>query len=152
MLAALLALCPLALAAAPPPTTHDLTNEFCMAGLSLDEMLVVEVGGIVVIRGTTSDPVAAAQAGDVAARLGYARVANLIHVRGLIDDAAIARSAERTLANDRQLNGCAFSVECKKGIVHLSGRVWAEVQKDIAVRVLRRLAGVLDVHSRLVNR
>jgi len=66
---------------------------------------VVEVGGIIVLRGRTSDRAAAEKAATVAQTLGFSRVANLIQVADAPDDARIMRAAERELSVHRGLDG-----------------------------------------------
>ncbi|HET7712485.1 MAG TPA: hypothetical protein VFL80_11195, partial [Thermoanaerobaculia bacterium] len=60
------------------PQAVDLTAQFAQGGLSVERLRVVEVGGIVVIRGRTANRAAAEEAGQLAQRLGYTRVANLV--------------------------------------------------------------------------
>ena len=114
-------------------------------------MQVSEVGGIVVIRGRTLDRAKAESAGRIAQSLGYARVANLVQITEPADDAAIQRRAERELAIHRSLDGCSFRVESQQGVVRIAGRVHSELQKDVAVQLLRNVDGVREVHSSLTQ-
>src|SRR5258708_7367075 len=57
----------------------DLTSQL-QSAVKIDGLSAIEVGGIVVLRGTTTDPSLAARAGVLAQNLGYQRVANLIRV------------------------------------------------------------------------
>ncbi|MDQ6799223.1 MAG: BON domain-containing protein [Acidobacteriota bacterium] len=125
--------------------TSQLRNDVRIDGLS-----AVEVGGIVVLRGRTGDASLAERAGVLAQKLGYARVANLIRVVAPPDDAAIQRMAERKLATDRALDGCRFHVDSNGGVVTVAGKVNQELQKDVAVDVLRQIEGVRSVHSDLL--
>jgi osmotically-inducible protein OsmY len=124
--------------------TSQLQNEARIDGLS-----AIEIGGIVVLRGTTSDASLAQRAGVLAQNLGYARVANLIRVVTPPDDAAIQRTAERKLSNHRSLEGCKFRVDSTGGVVTIAGKVDHELQKDVAIGVLRMIDGVRSVHSDL---
>jgi len=127
------------------PAAKDLTKSFVDAGVKIDRLLVVEVGGIVVIRGRADDKGQAEEAGLAARRLGYERVANLIRVFEPPDDAAIERRAERALSIHRSLDGCHFIVDSQKGVLHVNGSVQHELQKDVAVQLLRNIDGVREV-------
>lgn len=132
-------------AAAEEPRAIDLTRTFREAGVNIDRLQVVEVGGIVVIRGRAQEKAHAEEAGLLARRLGYERVANLIQVYEAPDDAAIRRTAERELTVHRALDGCRFTVDSKKGILRVNGSVRHELQKDVAAQVLRNIDGVREV-------
>jgi hyperosmotically inducible periplasmic protein len=148
--AALATLCLVALPVmAEAPATHDLTPQFVTAGAVVDGLRAVEVGGIVVLRGRTSDRASAEQAAAIAQSLGYARVANLIQIAGAPDDARIARIAERKLAGYRGMDGTQIAVESSNGVVRLSGKVANEMQKDMAVQLVRNIDGVRAVQIAL---
>jgi osmotically-inducible protein OsmY len=132
-------------AVAEQPATHDLTQEFLTAGVAVEGLQAVEVGGIVVLRGRTADRSVAANAGSVAKALGYTRVANLILIADVPDDARIRRAAERELASHRGLDGTEISVESTNGVVRLRGKVSTEMQKDIALNLVKNIAGVRSV-------
>jgi osmotically-inducible protein OsmY len=129
----------------------DLTATFLNGGVAIDNLLVYQIGGIVVIRGRTGDMAMARNAGRFATTRGYPRVANLIQIIAPADDMAIQRFAERGLGMQRQLDGCRFSVDSQQGVVRLAGRVREEAQKDIAVKLLSRIDGVTAVHSTLTR-
>jgi osmotically-inducible protein OsmY len=128
--------------------TIDLTSQM-QNDVKIDGLSAIEVGGIVVLRGTTADASLAQRAGVVAQNLGYARVANLIRVVTPPDDAAIQRTAERKLSIHRSLDGCKFRVDSNAGNITLAGKVDHELQKDVAIGVLRQIDGVRSVHSDL---
>jgi osmotically-inducible protein OsmY len=134
---------------AQQPATRDLTQQFVTAGVAVEDLRAVEVGGIVVLRGRTTDRTAAEQAATVAQSLGFARVANLIQVADVPDDARIMRAAERQLAVHRGLDGTQIVVDSTNGIVRLSGKVSNEVQKDVAASLVRRIDGVRAVQVAL---
>ena len=134
--------------AATAPAATDITNQFTTAGLNLPGLQAVEVGGIVVLRGAGS-PADAERAGQIARDLGYTRVANLIRVLDAADDAAIQRLAERELSRHRGLDGSSIRVKSEAGIVNLAGRVSQELQKDMAVALIRHIDGVRGVTSSL---
>ncbi|MCU1349281.1 MAG: hypothetical protein JWO56_2311 [Acidobacteria bacterium] len=138
-------------AGAAEPRSNDLTPQFRSAGADVDRLQVSEIGGIVIIRGRTLDKGKAEAAGRVAQSLGYGRVANLIEISEPINDAAIERRAERELSIHRSLDGCAFSVRSQQGVVRIAGRVHSELQKDVAVQLLRRVDGVREVQSSLTQ-
>lgn len=126
----------------------DLTSQM-QNDVKIDGLSAIEIGGIVVLRGITTDPSLAARAGVLAQNLGYARVANLIRVVAPPDDAAIQRTAERQLSIHRSLDGCKFRVDSTAGVVTVAGSVDHELQKDVAISVLRQIDGVRSVHSDL---
>ena len=136
-------------AATQSPQTTDLTPAFRTAGVTLPDLRVTEVGGIVVIRGEAISSEAAAQATTVAQTLGYGRVANLIKVVAAPDDADIERRAERELARHRSLDGCQIAVDSDGGVLLVSGTVQYELQKDAALEILRNLNGVRSVKMAL---
>jgi osmotically-inducible protein OsmY len=112
----------------------NLTSKFLKGGIRIDHLLVYSLSGIVVLRGSTSDQSKSLQALHFARKLGYKRIANLIQITSPPDDAAIIRSAERQLDQERALGGCRFHIESKLGVVHLTGRIH------------RRIDGVKEVH------
>jgi len=134
---------------AQQPASHDLTQQFVTAGVVAEGLRAVEVGGIVVLRGRTTDKRVAEQASAVAQSLGFARVANLIQVADVPDDAQIMRTAERRLAVHRGLDGTQIVVDSTNGVVRLSGKVSSEVQKDVAVNLVRKIEGVRAVQMAL---
>jgi osmotically-inducible protein OsmY len=136
-------------ARAAAPRTIDRTPQFRTAGVDVDRLQVSEIGGIVVIRGRTLDRDKAEEAGRIAQSLGYVRVANLVEITEPVNDAAIERRAERELAQHRSLDGCSFSVQSQQGVVRIAGRVHSELQKDVAVQLLRNVDGVREVRSLL---
>ncbi|MGH9424438.1 MAG: BON domain-containing protein, partial [Thermoanaerobaculia bacterium] len=132
------------------PPTRDLTQQLVTAGVSVDGLHAVEVGGIVILRGRTTDAASAQQAATIAQSLGYARVANLIQV-DVPDDARITRDAERQLAVHRGLDGTQIAVDTNNGVVRLSGKVTSELQKDMAVTLVKSIDGVRAVEMSLVR-
>jgi osmotically-inducible protein OsmY len=136
-------------ATAEPPATHDVTAQFVSGGVIVEGFRAIEVGGIIILRGHATDMSSAEQAGVVAQTLGYNRVANLIQIDAVPDDARIARAAERGLALQRGLDGTQIVVESSNGVVRLSGTVSNELQKDMAVDVVRNIDGVRSVQMAL---
>ena len=139
----------LSLPAGTVPQPTDLTAQFRTAGVVCDRLQAFEIGGVVVIRGRTYDRASAEYAGQVAQNLGYKRVANLVQVMDRPDDAAIERMAERVLCIHPSLNGAKLHVESRHGVVRVGGMVTHELQKDVALRLLRNIDGVVEVHSDL---
>lgn len=133
------------------PQANDVTRAFRDAGVTLDRLQVFEIGGIVVIRGRADEKVQAEEVGLVALQLGYARVANLIQIVEAPDDAAIERKAEVALTVNRSMDGCRLSVDSRKGVLHVNGQVKHELQKDVAVQLLRNIRGVREVRLELVR-
>jgi osmotically-inducible protein OsmY len=138
--------------AVSPAQPVDLTPLFRQAGLAIDELKVVEVGGVVLIRGTAASRSVAEEAGRIAIGLGYSRVANLIHVVPPPDDDVLARIAERELTRNRSLDGCTFRVAADRGVVRIAGTVRNNMQKDYAIEVLRNIDGVREVQADLRRR
>jgi osmotically-inducible protein OsmY len=128
----------------------DLTSQLESA-VNIEGLSAIEVGGIVVLRGRTTDAALAERAGVLTQNLGYTRVANLIRVVARPDDAAIQRMAERRLAMHRALDGCKFHVDSNGGNVTVGGTVSQELQKDVAIGLLQRIEGVRSVRSDLLT-
>jgi osmotically-inducible protein OsmY len=135
-------------ATAATPQTTDLTDTFRGAGAVVDQLKVYELAGIVVIRGRVVDKADAEILNQYASTLGYSRVANLIQIVKH-EDELIARKAERELSVHRALDGCHFSVTSTGGVVKVSGSVTHELQKDVAMQVLRSIDGVQSVEVTL---
>jgi osmotically-inducible protein OsmY len=131
------------------PSAHDLTPQLVTAGVTVDGLRAVEVGGIVVLRGRTTNHAAAEQAATIAQSLGYARVANLIQVNQAPDDERIERAVERELSVHRGLDGTQIAVDSENGVVHLTGKVYSELQKDMAVNLVKTVDGVRAVQASL---
>ena len=143
------ALCLIPLSATADSTAVvDLTSQLT-GQVDVDGLSAIEVGGIVILRGRTTDLAIAQRAGALTQNLGYTRIANLIQIVTPPDDAAIARQAERRLAMHRALDGCRLRVDSNKGVVTVAGRVNQELQKDIAVDLVRQIDGVRSVRSDL---
>ena len=135
-------------ALAATPATTDLTNSFRGAGAAVNQLQVYEISGIVIIRGRTSDKAQAEVLSQYARSLGYQRIANLVATT-THDDAAITRRAERELTVHRALDGCRFRVSSEQGVIHLAGQVRHELQKDVAMQVLRSIDGVQSIDMKL---
>jgi osmotically-inducible protein OsmY len=139
------------IASAEQPQAVDLSSSFRSAGIDIDRLQVVEVGGIVIIRGRTEDAAKAADAGRVATELGYTRVANLVQVSAAPDDKALERLAERELSRHRSLDGCRLHVAAQHGVVTVGGKVMSDMQKEVAVELVRNIDGVRDVKAELTR-
>jgi osmotically-inducible protein OsmY len=142
-----IALSPLAAARAQSEAV-DLTAVFRSAGVDIADLRVYQISDIVLIRGTAARG-QAENASTVAKNLGYQRVANLIYVAEAKNDTDIVRFAERSLVGLRALDGCKFYIDSLDGIVRIGGSVYRELQKDVAVELLRKIDGVKEVHSTL---
>ena len=142
-----LALAP-AVRAETAPQSIDLTPQFVQSGVQVKGLRVVEVGGIVVLRGETDDPAKSLAASQYAESLGHGRIANLIRIVDAPDDAKIERVAERQLAT-RTLDGCTFRLDSNRGVVTVDGKVRYELQKDIAMSILRGIDGVREIRASL---
>jgi osmotically-inducible protein OsmY len=131
------------------PETQDVTSSFANSGIVVNGFRAVDVGGILVLRGTAADQAQAEAVTAYAKSLGYTRVANLVRIDQAVDDAAIERSVERQLALQRGLDGCSIKVNSKGGAVRISGTVQHELQKDFALELVRNVDGVKSVQSDL---
>lgn len=127
----------------------DLTPAIAHSVTGIEGLKATEVGDIVVLRGHAVSREAAVNATTLVKALGYTRVANLIQVIEPPDDIAIQRVAERELGMARGLEGCSFKIESQNGVVHVDGRVQSELQKDMAVAMLRSIDGVRVVTATL---
>ena len=134
------------IAAAGETNVVDLTSAFVDCGADIEGLVVLHVGGVVLIRGTTDDTAKAVSAGEIATVLGYKRVANLIRV---VDapaaDALIAKRGKRALDLEPMLDGCNFHVSAASGVVSVRGSVKEPRQKILAVEILLQVTGVKDV-------
>lgn len=128
------------------PQTVDHTQQFVTNGAQVNGLRATEIGGIVLLRGETDDPAKSEAATKLAHTLGYTRVANLIRIVDAPDDAEIERTAERRLAT-RTLDGCNFIIDSTDGVVTVAGHVRYELQKDVALSILRKIDGVREVRS-----
>jgi osmotically-inducible protein OsmY len=122
------------------------TEQFRAAGAAVERLQVFEVSGIVIIRGRTTQRASAEDLSRIAKTLGYERVANLVQI-STDDDELIARTAERELTAHHSLDGCQFKVSANQGVVSVAGRVRHELQKDVAMQLLRRIDGVRSVDA-----
>ena len=145
ILAAIILTTPAAIAATP---TTDLTNTFRGANAAVSQLQVYEISGIVIIRGRTKDKAQAEVLSEYARSLGYQRIANLVATT-THDDATITRRAEVELTVHRALDGCRFRVRSEEGVIHVAGQVRHELQKDVAMQVLRNIDGVQSVDMKL---
>ena len=132
-------------AGATTPPVDPRVETVLHAGLPIDQLHVTNVGGILVVRGIATSPKTVRDVNELAASLGYTRVANLIRVREVPDDSALARIAERRLATTRALDGCQLTVEANRGVLNLAGTVVYDGQKKLAREVLRNIDGVRGV-------
>ena len=151
ILATLLSTSLLTAETASAPQATDLTPQFRAAGLKISDLKAFEIGGVVVLRGVAADRETAEEVGRLATTLGYVRVANLVRVAPRTDDIAIERIAERELAV-RPLDGCTFHVDSQEGVLYVKGHVVNELQRDMAIELLRNIDGVKSVHAELLQR
>ncbi len=129
----------------------DLTTVFVDGGVTIDRLLVYQIGGIVLIRGRTDKPDMAAEAGRFASSRGYKRVANMIEINTAIGDNGIELLARNRLERARELADCRFQLNSVGGVISLRGQIASEFQRDFAIRLLRRIDGVKSVRSTLTT-
>jgi osmotically-inducible protein OsmY len=131
----------------------DVTAAFIRSGAVIEDLKVVQISDVVLIRGKTNDRKRALAASRIATALGYQRVANLIVIRDdATDDAAIEYTGRRQLELERALEGCRFRVDSDRGVIRLTGSVRRDLQSDLAVAILARIDGVKAVHPDLSRR
>jgi osmotically-inducible protein OsmY len=111
--------------------------------LAVTDLSVRSVGGIVILRGN-GDAASAQKAVSIVKSMGPTRVANLI-TKNAVDDDAIRRDAERQLAATNALSGCTLRVQCRKGVLSVTGTVQQELQKDAAREALKNVRGAKEV-------
>lgn len=114
--------------------------------IDISRLKVVNVDGIVIVRGEVTTVANQAKAAEIVRGLGYERVANMVRVVAVPDDERIRRAAERELTLARSLDGCRFRVACVDGVVTLEGNVQYELQKDAATSLVRTVPGVRQVN------
>ncbi|HSP16753.1 MAG TPA: BON domain-containing protein [Thermoanaerobaculia bacterium] len=135
------------LAGVNAPADSTIERAILSSRLTIENLSVRSAGGIVILRGS-GDAEAAQRAVDIVKSFGVSRVANLIR-HETIDDEAIRRAAERELAGTAALDGCLLRVECRNGVLSVSGTVQRELQKDAARMALRNIRGAREVKVNL---
>ena len=148
--AALVVLFVPAVAFAASPESVNRTEQFRGAGATIDRLQVHELSGILIIRGRATSHAQAAEVSRIAKALGYERVANLVQIAEHNDE-TITRAAEQELTRHHSLEGCQFRVNSSRGVVSVAGRVHHELQKDVALQLLRKIDGVQSVEVNLTR-
>lgn len=128
-------------AADPATLRHALENE----GVYIHQPSIVEVDGIVIVKGRVADRSSVEKASAVLNRLGLKRVANLLQVSRVPNDEEIRRSVERRLLSSRSLEGCRFNVTTNRGVVRLEGTVREPLQREVASQIVGEIDGVRQI-------
>ncbi len=115
------------------------------AGLHVDDLMLIPVEGIVIVRGKVHDQESFQRVTGLLKKLGYLRVANMMKIVPPPNDQEIRRAAERELGINRSMDGARLRVHCENGIVTIHGRVEYELQRDAAINIVRGIDGVRDV-------
>ncbi len=139
-----------ALGTGPQISDSKIVEALTAQNLGISKLSVRSFNGIVILRGN-ADAATAARAVSVTRELGVQRVANLITPATAIDDDAIRRDAERTLASSTSLEGTLISISVDNGVVSVSGRVKNEYQREAARSILRSVRGAKEVRVDLVT-
>lgn len=136
-----LAAVPAAFAATPAEALQP-----ALSGLAIEKLRVTEVDGIVIVRGrvSTADDYAALK--SILDRHGDLRIANMVTIVP-IDDAAIARAAERLIGFTRGMEGANLRARSSNGVITLEGTVSEEDQIERAKQLARQVGGVRQVRS-----
>lgn len=119
------------------------------AGVHVDDLRVIPVEGIVIVRGKVHDEENFNRVAEVLKTLGYLRVANLLKITPPPNDMEIRRAAERELGVNRSMEGARLRIESNNGVVTINGTVLYELQRDAAINIVRGVDGVREVHSTL---
>lgn len=117
------------------------------AGVHVDDLRVIPVEGIVIVRGKVHDEQNFNRVAEVLKNLGYLRVANLMKITPAPNDIEIRRVAERELGINRSMEGARLRVESRNGVVTINGTVRYELQRDAAISIVRGVDGVREVQS-----
>ncbi|MGH9457798.1 MAG: BON domain-containing protein [Thermoanaerobaculia bacterium] len=116
-----------------------------LRGVPVDDLRIVPIEGIVIVRGKVRNRAAFETAQRRLARLPNAPVANMLRIVPLPTDDRITSEAERSLALARALRGAELRVRTDHGIVTLYGTVENEIQRDTAAEIIGRIEGVRSV-------
>ena len=135
--------------AAPQIADEAIAAEVRRSNAAVTNLLVRNVGGIVILRGEGL-PEDGERAVAAVKNLGFTRVANLIQVT-TYDDESLRRAAERQLAQTRSLDGCFLKVSCSRGVIRVEGTVQNESQQDVARRVLKGVSGAQGIEVALAK-
>jgi hyperosmotically inducible periplasmic protein len=84
--------------------------------------------------------------------LALAATADVAFAAQRVNDDAITDQVRIKLASDEIVKGGALTVDCKEGVVTLSGYVLNEKQKDRAARLAKKVKGVKQVVNNLTVR
>ena len=71
---------------------------------------------------------------------------------GAAKDAWIDGQLEAVYALNRHLSAFAIDTEVDKGIVHLTGKVQADIDRDLAGELAKNIDGVVEVDNNLTHR
>jgi hypothetical protein len=132
----------------PQLSDEAITDALRRANVPVVNLVVRNVGGIVIVRGLglTADGERAAAA---VRALGFKRVANLVQPAAAFDDESLRREAERQLTSTRSLDGCTLRVSCNRGVILLQGSVHSDLQEDVARHALKNVKGAQQVQVEL---
>jgi osmotically-inducible protein OsmY len=134
-----------ATAAGQTVTAQPIHQAIEAAGVHVDNLRVIPVEGIVIVRGKVHDQESLERVSSILNELGYLRVANLMKITPAPNDEEIERIVERELHITRALEGAQLRVNSLNGIVTINGNVQHELQRDAAADIVRSVDGVREV-------
>ena len=135
----------LALAGLPLGAATDDLEGRLRESMPATRIQVVEVDGIVLLRGTVTTAGERIAAERLTRGAGYERVANLLRVVAPPTDEEIRVGVERSMRDLRALGlSRDVSIRTENGVVHLNGTFPDEARQPI-VDVIRRIDGVQSV-------
>lgn len=130
----------------------SLYSTLATQGIDTTRIQIVEVEGIVIVRGRVADRSEIARTSSVLQQQGFVRVANLLQVSRQPDDERIRLLVERALTDSPALDGCKFRVSTSKGVVTIGGTVREELQKEFVTDITENVDGVKSVVNVLQDR
>lgn len=117
----------------------------------IEELEISTVGELVVVKGSTGDPEAAAEIERRLRAMGHERIVNGIAIVRQRSDASISSAVERELYLAGLLVDAAVTIRTTGGIVVLSGSIAKQPQIETALRIAGRVEGVREVRSELTS-
>ena len=116
-----------------------------LADLPVYDLRLIPIEGILIVRGKVRDAETFLIVERRLNEIGFDRIANLMRIVPLPNDAIIERAAERRLSIARGLTGAKLRVRADQGVVTIDGTVENDAQKNAAADLVRNIEGVREV-------